>query len=38
VDSGTLVLGGGGSSSNGTFNVADGAVVDLTGGANSDWS
>jgi hypothetical protein len=39
VDSGTLTLYGGGTSSNGVFNVASGAVLDLTGGANGPmWS
>ena len=38
VDSGTLVLGQGYSSSNGTFNVAAGAVCDLTGGQSPQWS
>ena len=40
VDSGTLVLGrsGGAGSSNGTFNVAAGAVCDLTGGESPSWS
>ena len=38
VDSGTLSLNGGGSSSNGTFVVASGAVLDLTGGSVPVWS
>src|ERR1039457_3310548 len=39
VDSGTLTLNGGGTSSNGVFNVASGAVLDLTGGNNGPtWS
>jgi hypothetical protein len=38
VDSGTLSLAGGGSSSNATFNVASGAVLDLTGGSNPTWA
>ena len=38
VDSGTLSLAGGGSSSNGTFNVASGAVLDLTGGTSPTWA
>src|ERR1039458_1904091 len=38
VDSGTLLLGGGGSSSNGTFNVAAGATLDVTGGQTVNWS
>jgi fibronectin-binding autotransporter adhesin len=39
VDSGTLTLYGGGTSSNGVFNIASGAVLDLTGGANGPtWS
>jgi len=39
VDSGILTLYGGGTSSNGVFNVASGAVLDLTGGANGPtWS
>ena len=37
VDSGTLVLSGGGSSFNGVFTVASGAVLDLTGGSNPTW-
>jgi hypothetical protein len=37
VDSGTLVLNGGGSSSNGAWNVLQGAVLDLTGGAAPTW-
>jgi hypothetical protein len=32
VDSGTLILSGGGTSSNGVFTIANGAVLDLTGG------
>src|ERR1035438_3827899 len=38
VDSGTLYLSGGGTSSNGVFNVASGAVLDLTGGSAPTWS
>jgi hypothetical protein len=38
VDSGTLSLAFGGSSSNGTFNVASGAVLDLTGGSSPTWA
>ncbi len=38
VDAGTLSLAGSGSSSNGTFNVASGAVLDLTGGSNPTWA
>jgi hypothetical protein len=38
VDSGMLSLAAGGGSSNGTFNVAAGAVLDLTGGSNPNWS
>jgi hypothetical protein len=38
VDSGTLHLSGGGTSSNGVFNVASGAVLDLTGGNSPTWS
>src|ERR1039458_1598958 len=38
VDSGTLYLNGGGTSSNGVFNVASGAVLDLTGGSGPTWS
>jgi hypothetical protein len=38
VDSGVLVLNGRGTSSNGTFTVAAGAVLDLTGGANPIWA
>ena len=38
VDSGTLSLNGGGSSSNGLFNVAAGAVLDLTGGNSPTWA
>jgi hypothetical protein len=39
VDSGTLTLGGGGTSSNGVFNVASSAVLDLSGGNNGPtWS
>jgi hypothetical protein len=38
VDSGTLTLYGGGTSSNGVFNVASGAVLDLTGGSGPTWS
>ena len=40
VDSGQVTLAGGGTSSNGTFNVAAGAVLDLTGNsANTTyWS
>ena len=37
MDSGQLTLSGGGTSSNGTFNIAAGAVLDLTGGANPTW-
>jgi hypothetical protein len=32
VDSGSLILSGGGTSSNGVFTIANGAVLDLTGG------
>jgi hypothetical protein len=38
VDSGTLYLSGGGTSSNGIFNVASGAVLDLTGGSAPTWA
>src|ERR1039457_4217997 len=38
VDSGTLYLSGGGTSSNGIFNLASGAVLDLTGGSGPTWS
>jgi hypothetical protein len=38
VDSGTLSLASGGTSSSGTFIVASGAVLDLTGGNGSTWS
>jgi hypothetical protein len=38
VDSGTLVLNGGGASSNGTFDVASGAVLDVTGGSSPTWA
>jgi hypothetical protein len=38
VDSGTLYLSGGGTSSNGFFNVASGAVLDLTGGNTATWA
>jgi hypothetical protein len=38
VDSGTLSLSGAGSSSNGTFIVASGAVLDLTGGSSPTWA
>ena len=37
VDSGTLSLNSNGSSSNGTFSVASGAVLDLTGGRGPTW-
>jgi hypothetical protein len=37
VDTGKLTLSGGGSSSNGTFTVAGGAVLDLTGGSRPTW-
>ena len=38
VDSGTLSLGSGGSSSSGMFMVASGAVLDLTGGSGPTWA
>jgi len=38
VDSGTLSLAAGGTSASGTFNVAAGAVLDLTGGSSPTWS
>jgi hypothetical protein len=38
VDSGTLSLAGGGSSSNGTFIVSSGAVLDLSGGTSPTWA
>ena len=38
VDNGTLSLTYGGSSSNGTFNVAAGATLDLTGGSGPTWT
>jgi hypothetical protein len=38
VDSGTLRLGGGGTSSNGTFSVATGATLDWTGGSSTTWA
>jgi hypothetical protein len=38
VDSGTLRLSAGGNSSNGTFIVAGGATLDLTGGNSPSWS
>jgi len=37
VDSGQVTLAGSGSSSGGTFNVAAGAVLDLTGGGNPPY-
>jgi hypothetical protein len=37
VDAGQLTFSGGGASSNGTFIVASGAVVDLTGGSQPFW-
>ena len=38
VDTGTLSLASSGSSSNGTFIVASGAVLDLTGGSDPTWA
>jgi len=38
VDSGTLSLGTSGISVGGTFIVASGAVLDLTGGKGPTWS
>ena len=38
VDTGTLYLAGGGTSSNGVFSVASGAVLDLTGGSTPTWA
>ena len=38
VDSGEIVLSAGGSSSNGTFNVASSAILDLTGGSSPTWA
>jgi hypothetical protein len=38
VQSGTLTLANNGSSSNGTFTVAAGAVLDLTGGQSPTWA
>ena len=38
VDQGTLYLDGGGNSSNGVFNVAFGARLDLTGGNSPTWA
>jgi hypothetical protein len=38
VESGTLTLANNGSSSNGTFTVASGAVLDLTGGQGPTWA
>ena len=38
VDSGTLVLNGGGTSSNGFFNIAANATLDLTGGSSAVWA
>jgi hypothetical protein len=38
VDQGTLILSGGGTSSNGTFVVASGAAIDLTGGGTASWA
>src|ERR1022692_1166101 len=38
VDSGTLYLSGGGTSSNGVFEVAAGAVLNPTGGNSPTWS
>ena len=38
VDSGQVTLAGGGSSSGGTFNVAAGAMLDVTGGQSPSWS
>lgn len=38
VDSGTVSLNGGGSSSNGVFKVASGAALDLTGGTSPTWA
>jgi carbon monoxide dehydrogenase subunit G len=38
VDSGSLTLAGGETSTNGTFNIAAGALVDLTGGDRPLWA
>jgi hypothetical protein len=38
VDSGTLILNGGGTSSNGFFNIAAGATLDLSGGNSPTWA
>ena len=38
MDAGCLDLANGGSSSNGTFIVAAGASVDLTGGSQPTWT
>jgi hypothetical protein len=38
VDSGNLILSGGGSSSNGVFAVANGAILDLTGGNSPTYA
>ncbi len=38
VDSGTLVLSGGGGGSNGILNISAGAVLDWTGGATPTWA
>ena len=38
VDTGTLILSGGGNSSNGVFVVAGGAALDLTGGSSPTWA
>ena len=38
VDDGTLVLNGGGGSSNATVNVSAGALLDLTGGSSMTWA
>ena len=38
VDSGVLTLAGGGTSSNGSFSVSQGAALDLTGGGSATWA
>jgi hypothetical protein len=38
VDTGTIALANNGSSSNGTFNVAAGATLDITGGNSPTWA
>jgi hypothetical protein len=38
VDSGSLILSGGGASSNGVFTIASGAVLDMTGSNSPTWA